>query len=99
MDAMQAAQQAFSDAMEREPFPMECAVTGDWPVKQAIDAYVAATPPDLDKQEAVNLLLKWCGLFFGRNGDGTHMTNEVYTQAHTKLFTETSDWLRAKGYR
>lgn len=78
---------------------MECAVTGDWPVEQAIKAFVAAQPADTDRQEAINLLLKWCGLFFGRNGDGSHMDNDAYQQAHAKVFIETSDWLKAKGYR
>jgi hypothetical protein len=49
--------------------------------------------------EAVVLLEKWCGLFFGRNADGNHMDNDTYRNAHTKLFTETSDWLRANGWR
>jgi hypothetical protein len=52
-----------------------------------------------DHQEAINLLRKWCGLFFGRNGDMTHMDNEVYQKAHTRLFMETADWLKAKGHR
>lgn len=97
--ALFAAKKAFADAMAREAFPLECAETDDWPVESAVNAYLAAMPPELDRQEAVNLLLKWCGLFFGRNADGNHMDNPAYQQAHTKLFIETSDWLRAKGYR
>jgi hypothetical protein len=60
----------------------------------------ASAPAANDKtQEAVNLLQKWCGLFFGRNGDGTHMDKQPYVEAHTKVFMETADWLRANGFR
>lgn len=54
--------------------------------------------PDGDFGEALNLLRGWCGLFFGRNGDMTHMDNETYRKAHTKMFMKTADWLRAKGF-
>lgn len=95
-----AAKAAFAAAMKRERFPLECVVTGDWPIESALKAYDAAKPLESDdRQEAVCLLLKWCGLFFGRNGAGEHMSNETYNAAHTKLFIETSDWLREKGYR
>lgn len=60
-----------------------------------------SSPPSTEiepiTQEAVDLLRGWCGLFFGRNADASHMDNETYITAHTKQFTKTTDWLRGKG--
>jgi hypothetical protein len=47
------------------------------------------------RDDAVALLERWCGLFFGRDGDGSHITSEIYVHRHTKLFMETADWLKA----
>jgi len=59
----------------------------------------AAKPRKDDTPEAVMLLQKWCGIFFGRNADMSHMDRETYVAAHTKMFMETADWLKANGYR
>lgn len=46
-------------------------------------------------QEAMQLLNRWCGLFFGRDPNGSHILTDEYVQRHTALFMETAAWLRA----
>lgn len=98
MSALKAAEQAFRDAMKREPFPMECVVTGDWPIEAAIKAYEAAKEPDNSRAEAINFLLRWASMYFARNPDGTHMENDEHRRQHAELYLEISDWLKANGY-
>lgn len=54
-----------------------------------------ATAAEAALERARALLREFCGLFFGRDGDGSHITSEEYVKRHTELFTRVADQLRA----
>jgi hypothetical protein len=49
--------------------------------------------------EAMQILEMGCRLFFGRNGDMSHMDTEQFRQAHLDWFTRASDFVRAQKER
>lgn len=46
--------------------------------------------------DAMQIIKLGCSLFFGRSGDGTHMDDDTYRQAHTEWFIKASDFVRAQ---
>ena len=43
---------------------------------------------------AMEIIRLGCGLFFGRNGDGSHMSSDEYRQAHLEWFERAGNFVR-----
>ena len=48
---------------------------------------------------ALQIIEMGCSLFFGRNGDGSHMDTDEYREAHLKWFTRASEFVRSQRER
>jgi hypothetical protein len=45
---------------------------------------------------AMQIIELGCSLFFGRNGDGSHMNDDEYKEAHLAWFTRASDFVKSQ---
>lgn len=50
-------------------------------------------------REAMQIIEMGCRLFFGRNGDMSHMDTEQFRQAHLDWFTRASEFVRSQRDR